>query len=355
VNQTAQKNLEVIDLRSDTVTRPSQAMRAAIAAAPVGDDQYGEDPTINRLQEQVASMLGKEAALFVPSGTMANQVALRVLTRPGDDVIVSRESHAVWHEMGAGGANAGVQFSDIGARGIFTAEQMVAAIKPRGHVIYPPTTLVEIENTHNRTGGVIFPQAEIVRICAAARQHSVASFLDGARLWNVAVASGRALADLAAPFDLVSVALSKGLGAPAGSVLAASRDVIAAAVRHRRMLGGAMRQAGVLAAAGLYAIEHNIDRLADDHANARSIAQRLAQCANVELDAVSVQTNILVFKLRDGAPDAASVVTTARERGVLIFAFGPRTVRAVTHLDVTATQCVRAADVLAAIIEQRAN
>jgi threonine aldolase len=355
VSQTTVKSLEAIDLRSDTVTRPSQAMRAAIAAAPVGDDQYGEDPTVNRLQQQIASMLGKEAALFVPSGTMANQVALRVLTRPGDDVIVSRESHAVWHEMGAGGANAGVQFSDIGAHGVFTAEEMIAAIKPRGHVIYPPTTLVEIENTHNRTGGVIFPQDEIVRICAAAKQHGLASFLDGARLWNVAVASKRALADLAAPFDLVSVALSKGLGAPAGSVLAASRDVIAAAVRHRRMLGGAMRQAGVLAAAGLYAVEHNIERLVDDHANARSIAQRLAQCPNVELDTASVQTNILVFRLREGAPDAASVVTTARERGVLIFAFGPRTVRAVTHLDVTAAQCARAADVLAEIIEQRAN
>lgn len=346
---------ETIDLRSDTVTRPSQAMRAAIAAAPVGDDQYGEDPTVNRLQQQVASMLGKEAALFVPSGTMANQIALRVLTRPGDDVIVSRESHAVWHETGAGGANAGVQFSDIGTRGMFTAEELTAAIKPRGHVIYPPSTLVEIENTHNRAGGVIVLQDEIVRICAVAKQHGLASFLDGARLWNAAVASKRPLAELAAPFDLVSVALSKGLGAPAGSVLAASRDVITRAVRHRRMLGGAMRQAGVLAAAGLYAIEHNIERLAEDHANARSLALRLARCRGVELDAASVQTNILVFRLADGAPDATNVVNAARERGVLIFAFGPRTIRAVTHLDVTAAQCARAAETLAAIIEQGAD
>ena len=346
---------ETIDLRSDTVTRPSQAMRAAIAAAPVGDDQYGEDPTVNRLQQQVASMLGKEAALFVPSGTMANQIALRVLTRPGDDVIVSSESHAVWHETGAGGANAGVQFTDIGARGAFTVDELVAAIKPRGHVIYPPSTLVEIENTHNRAGGVIVPQDEIVRICAVAKQHGLASFLDGARLWNVSVASKRPLSELAAPFDLVSVALSKGLGAPAGSVLAASRAVITGAVRHRRMLGGAMRQAGVLAAAGLYAIEHNIERLADDHANASSIADRLAQCRGVDLDPASVQTNILVFRLSDGAPDATSVINAARERGVLIFAFGPRTIRAVTHLDVTAAQCAHAAETLAAIIEQRAN
>src|SRR5436190_21861239 len=170
-----------IDLRSDTVTRPTAAMRAAIAAAAVGDDQYGEDPTANALQERVAKLLGKEAALWLPSGTMANQVALRVLTRPGDDVIVSRESHAVWHETGAGSANAGVQFTDIGARGTFTADDVVAALKPRGHALYPPTTLVEIENTHNRSGGIVFPQHEVDRICAAARERKIATFLDGAR------------------------------------------------------------------------------------------------------------------------------------------------------------------------------
>ncbi len=344
-----------IDLRSDTVTRPSPEMRAAIAAAPVGDDQYGEDPTVNRLQEQIATLLGKEAALFVPTGTMANQVALRVLTRPGDDVIVSRESHAVWHETGAGAANAGVQFTHIGTRGIFTADETIAALKPRGHVLYPPTTLIEIENTHNRGGGIIFPQTEVERICAIARDRGVATYLDGARLWNVAVASKRVLADLAAPFDLVSVALSKGLGAPAGSVLAASREVIDRATRHRRMLGGAMRQAGILAAAGLYALENNVERLALDHANARLIGERLAQCAHVALDLATVQTNILVFTLRPDAPDAATVVSLAREQGLLIFAFGPRTIRAVTHLDVTDEQCVRAAEILAGIVEQRAS
>ena len=342
-----------IDLRSDTVTRPSPAMRSAIAAAPVGDDQYGEDPTVNRLQERIAALLGKESALFVPSGTMANQTALRVLTRPGDDVIVSRESHAVWHETGGGGANAGVQFTEVGSRGVFTAAEFLAAIKPRGHVVYPPTTLVEIENTQNRAGGVIFPQDEVERICAAARERAIASFLDGARLWNVAVASKRALSDLAAPFDLVSVALSKGLGAPAGSVLAASRELIGGAVRHRRMLGGAMRQSGILAAAGLYALEHNFERLAEDHANARLVAERLATSSKIELDLASVQTNILVFRLAPDAPDAAVVVDRARERGVLIFAFGPRTVRAVTHLDVSAEQCARAAAILLEIVEGR--
>ena len=344
-----------IDLRSDTVTRPSPDMRRAIAAAPVGDDQYGEDPTVNHLQERIAALLGKEAALFVPTGTMANQIALRTLTRPGDDVIVSRESHAVWHEAGAGAANAGVQFTDIGARGTFSADEVVAAIKPRGHVLYPPTTLIEIENTHNRSGGIIFPQDDVERICAAARERKISTFLDSARLWNVAVASTRSLAELAAPFDLVSVALSKGLGAPAGSVLATSRDVIGNAIRHRRMLGGAMRQAGILAAAGIYALDHNLERLAEDHANAKHIGERLANCRDVDLDIGTVQTNILVFRLRPDAPDAASVVSQARERGVLIFAFGPRTIRAVTHLDVSAEQCAHAAETLVAIVERRAR
>jgi len=340
-----------IDLRSDTVTRPSPEMRAGIAAAPVGDDQYGEDPTVNRLQERIAALLGKEAALWLPSGTMANQVALRVLTRPGDDVIVSRESHAVWHETGGAAANAGVQFTEIGARGVFTIEEFLAARKPRGHVIYPPTTLVEVENTHNRAGGVIFPQDEAEQVCAAAREHGIATYLDGARLWNVAVASGRTLAELAAPFDLVAVALSKGLGAPGGSLLAGSSDIIQGAVRYRRMLGGAMRQVGIFAAAGLYALDHNVARLGEDHANALRIAKRLAKSPRIILDLATVQTNILVFNLVAEAPDAPTVVARARERSVLIFAFGPRTIRAVTHLDVSREQCVRAAEVLAEIAE----
>ena len=342
-----------IDLRSDTVTRPTAAMREAMAVAPVGDDQYGEDPTSNELQRRVASLLGKEAALWLPSGTMANQVALRVLTRPGDDIIVSSESHAVWHETGAGAANAGVQFTEVGARGVFTAEAFVAACKPRNHVIYPPTTLVEIENTHNRAGGVIFPQAEIERICAAAREREIATFLDGARLWNVAIASHRPLAELAAPVDLVAVALSKGLGAPGGSLLAGSRALIERSIRYRRMSGGAMRQVGIFAAAGLYALDRHMDRLAEDHANARLIAERLAGSKRVIIDPAAAQTNILVFGLAPDAPDAATVVTRAKERGVLIFAFGPRTVRAVTHLDVTREQCERAAEILVEIVERQ--
>jgi threonine aldolase len=339
-----------IDLRSDTVTRPTPAMREAMARADVGDDQYGEDPTTNRLQEQMAALLGKEAALWMPSGTMANQVALLVLARPGDEVITAREAHAGWHEAGGAAANAGVQIVEVGERGIFTSAQFEAAIKPAGLPVFPSTTVVEIENTHNRSGGVVFPQDEVVRICALARERGLASFLDGARLWNAAAASGRSEAELAAPFDLVSVAFSKGLGAPGGSLLAGSRELIQRANRHRRRLGGAMRQVGIFAAAALHGVEHHRARLAEDHANARRLAERLAACAVVKLDLASVQTNIVVFHLKPGAPDAAAVVAAARARGVLLNAFGPRTVRAVTHLDVTAAQCDQAAAQLTALL-----
>jgi threonine aldolase len=340
-----------IDLRSDTVTRPTPGMREAMAAAEVGDDQYGEDPSINRLQERVAGLLGKEAALWLPTGTMANQVALRLLTRPGDDVIVSRESHAVWHEAGASGRNAGVQFTEIGTGGLFTAHDFRDACKPQGHFLYPGTTLVEIENTQNRAGGIVFPQPEIGRICAVARELGISSFLDGARLWNAAVASGVAPAIIAEPFDLVSVALSKGLGAPGGSLLAGSREMVGRAMRERRMFGGAMRQAGIFGAAGLHALEHHYGRLAEDHANARLIAETLLSSRSIVLDPATVQTNILVFDLAPGAPDAPTLVSLARAKGVLINAFGPRRVRAVTHLDVSRSDCGRAAGILAALAE----
>lgn len=335
-----------IDLRSDTVTRPTAAMRAAMASAAVGDDQYGEDPTVNELQARVADLLGKEAALWVPTGTMANQVALRALTRPGDDVVVSRESHTVWHETGAAAANAGVQFTEVGTAGLFTAADFLAVVKPRGHLLYPPTTLVEIENTHNRGGGLIFPQDEAVAICNAARTRGIATYLDGARLWNAAVATRRPLAALAAPFDLVGVCLSKGLGAPGGSLLAGAKDVVAACQRYRRMAGGAMRQVGIFAAAGLHALDHHVERLADDHANARALAARLAKSPRVQLDLATVQTNIVVFRLTADAPDAATVVSRAREQGLQLFPFGSRTIRVVTHLDVTREQCDSAAEIL---------
>ncbi|MCA9729154.1 MAG: low specificity L-threonine aldolase [Candidatus Eisenbacteria bacterium] len=340
-----------IDLRSDTVTLPTVPMREAMARTPVGDDQFGEDPTINRLQERVAEILGKERALWIPTGTMANQIALRTLTRPGDDVVVCAGSHTVHHETGASAANAGVQLTEIGADGIFSAEQFVAACKPAGHIVAPPTTLVEIENTHNRAGGVVVPQDRVERICRAARDRGVASYLDGARLWNASAATGHSPAALSAPFDLVSVAFSKGLGAPGGSMLAGSRTILERAQRYRRMAGGAMRQVGFFAAAALYALDHHLDRLAEDHANCRLLAERLALCPRVRIDLDRVRTNILIFHLTPDGPTAAEVVDAARDQGVLVFAFGPRTVRAVTHLDVSREDCEAAADRLTRAIE----
>jgi threonine aldolase len=219
--------------------------------------------------------------------------------------------------------------------------------------MYPPTTLVQIENTHNRAGGIVFPHVESERICAAAREHGISTYLDGARLWNAAVATGRSVGELARPFDLVSVAFSKGLGAPGGSVLAGPRELVRRAVRYRWMLGGGMRQIGILGAAGLYALDHNGDRLAEDHANARRMAERLAASPRIILDLATVQTNIIVFRLTGDAPDAATVIARARERGVLIFAIGPRVIRAVTHLDVSRKQCEEAGEILVGIAEGR--
>lgn len=339
-----------IDLRSDTVTLPSPGMRRAIAEAEVGDDQYGEDPSVNRLQDEAAALLGKEAALFLPTGTMADQVAVKLFTRPGDDVIVPWQAHVAWHEAGAAAAHSGVQFSPVGdERGIFTADDLREAIKPRGHLLYPPTTLVVVENTHNRAGGVVFPAEHAEAVCGVARDAGIATFCDGARLLNAAAALGRPAGELAAPFDLVSLSLSKGLGAPGGSVLAGRREDLDRAVRYRRMLGGAMRQVGFLAAAGSYALAHNVERLTDDHANARLLAEALARSRWIGIDPARVQTNILVFEVAD----AAAFVAGCRERGVLLNVFGPRRVRAVTHLDVDRAACLAAAEVMVTVAEDR--
>lgn len=337
---------DFIDLRSDTVTRPSDAMRRAMAAAEVGDDQYGEDPTVNLLQGRVAALLGKEAALFLPSGTMGNQIALKLLTRPGDDVILADETHMVWHEAGAGAANSGVQFTTAGKDGLFTADDFRAAVKPSGHMLFPPTTMVAVENTHNRCGGLVFPQNDAKAICAAARAMGIRSYLDGARLFNAAAASGLPVSELAAPFDVVSVALSKGLGCPIGSVIAGSKTDMTRAVRVRRMFGGALRQAGIIAAAGVYALDHNIGRLGEDHANARLIAETICDARGVKLDLKTVQTNIIIVNLADSAPDADEIAQRAKKSGVLLSVFGRKKLRAVTHLNVSRTDCVRAAEAL---------
>jgi threonine aldolase len=334
-----------IDLRSDTVTRPTPGMRRAIAEAVVGDDVWGEDPTVIALQERVAGLLGKEAALFVPSGTMANQSALLTHTRPGDEVLVGWGSHCMCYEAGAGAALAGVQFQVLGKDGLYTAADMEASLHG-ADVHLPPTSLVWMENTHNRGGGRIFPQPEVEAIAAAAHGHGLRVHLDGARLLNAAVASGRSPRELCAPVDSTSICLSKGLGAPAGSVLAGSRDFIERARRYRKMLGGGMRQVGILAAAGLYALDHHVDRLADDHRKARELAGALAGLPGVQLEPELVQTNIVIFDLAADAPEATALLAACRQRGLLLSQMSARRVRAVTHLDVDAEACRAAAAIL---------
>jgi threonine aldolase len=277
---------------------------------------------------------------------MTNQVALRTLTRPGDDVLVPTEPHIVMHETGAAAANAGVQFTTVGSAGTYTADQVREAVKPAGHIVYPPTTLLVAENTHNRAGGIVFPDDLLAAAVSMAREHGLATYLDGARILNAAVASGVEPARLTRGFDLIGMSLSKGLGAPVGSMLAGSKELIGLAHRYRRMAGGAMRQAGIIAAAGSYALANNVARLAEDHAHARLIAEVLAESDHIALDLSTVQTNIIVFFLADEpkVPDAATFVERCRERGVLVSAFGRRAVRAVTHLNVDAEGCLRAGD-----------
>ncbi len=303
--------------------------------AEVGDDVFGEDPTVIQLQDEVAILLGKEAGLFVPSGVMGNQLALRVHTSPGDEVILDSGSHIANYESGASGAISGVQLKTIdGKRGVLSASQVESAIRA-GYYWEPNPRLICVENTHNRAGGVVFPLKEIDSIAELGRRRGLALHLDGARLWNASAATGISEADYAAAFDSVSVCLSKGLGAPVGSVLAGSRAFIEEAHRFRKMFGGGMRQVGVLAAAGLYALHHHRGDLAQDHENAGRLAAGLASIDGFDLDAGEVETNIVVFDVaRTG--DALSVLDTMQQYGILMVPFGPSTIRATTHRDVSA-------------------
>jgi threonine aldolase len=338
-----------IDLRSDTVTRPTPEMRRVMASAEVGDDVYGEDPTVRDLEERLAELLNKEAALFVPSGTMSNQIALLVHTRPGDEVVIGEGAHCAWYESGAAAAWSGVQFQVAGSGGLFGARELEKAIKPPAYY-YPRTSLVAVENTHNRAGGRVFPLAAAQAVATCARRHGLALHLDGARLWNASAKTGIPEREFAAPFDTVNVCFSKGLGAPVGSALAGPKELIRQAHRFRKMLGGGMRQAGVLASAALYAMEHHRERLAEDHRAARAIAEVLAAAAGAEIDLETVETNIVVIRLPRAAPEA--VVNGAREAGVLLNATGPDSLRAVTHLDVSFDDAVDAARRLLTVIER---
>ena len=342
-----------IDLRSDTVTRPTEAMRRAMAAAEVGDDVYGEDPAVNQLQERVADLLGVEAALFVPSGSMANQIAIQIHCRPGDDVLAGRGSHSYLYESGAASAYGGVQISLLDGDGRFSADAVRAAFKADTHHA-PPTRLIMVENTHNMGGGLLWDRAELGRVQAVARELGLALHLDGARLWNAAIASGQSEREVAAGFDTVSVCLSKGLGAPVGSLVAGSREQMHRAHRVRKMMGGGMRQAGILAAAGLYALDHHRARLAEDHRNAAFLAGEVARVPGLAIGTASIDSNIVMVEVAGEAlGTAAELSARARERGLLFGAVAPRRFRLVTHLDVDRAACGRAAEILAGLVSGR--
>ena len=326
----------MIDLRSDTITQPTPAMRQVIAQAPVGDDVFGDDPTVNELEAYVARLLGKAAAVYMPSGTMTNEVALRVHTEPGDEVILESESHIYYYEGGGPAALSGVTCRLIkGQKGIFTAAALTESLRP-ADPHFPKTKLVCLENTHNRGGGRIYPLSTIEEIAQVCRAHDLRLHLDGARLWNACTAVGISESTYAAPFDTVSVCFSKGLGAPVGSALVGSKEQIQRARRFRKLFGGGMRQAGMIAAGALYALRHHRDRLQEDHANAQSLAEGLRQIEGIDLELDDVQTNIVVFRTQ--VMPASVLVQKLREQDVAVLAVGPHTIRAVTHLMVTAEQ-----------------
>jgi len=336
--------MATIDLRSDTVTRPTAAMRKAMAEAEVGDDVYGDDPTVHRLQDRIAELFGTEAALLVPSGTMANQIALRAHSRHGDEVIVGRDAHCWRNESGALAALAGLQ-TTVTTGPTFTADEVRAAYRGGDDPHLSLTRVVAIENTHSLSGGTCWDRAQLTGVIEAAHGLGLAVHLDGARIWNAAVAGGVPERELAAGFDSISACLSKGLGAPIGSMIAGRRDFIRRCLKLRKMYGGGMRQAGILAAAGLYALDHHRARIAEDHGNARALAERLAGVRHLRIDPARVQTNIAMIELERGT--AAAVVQHARGAGVLLGASGAQRIRLVTHLDVDRAAVLRAAEVIA--------
>ena len=325
---------KIIDLRSDTVTKPSEAMRKAMYDAEVGDDVYKEDPTVNRLESYSAELLGKEAALFVPSGLMGNQICLNVLTNPMDEVICEKDAHILQYESGAPAALSGIQLMPIeGKRGVFTAEQVEPYIRPTSAYYMPKTKVIEVENTHNRAGGTINPIDNIKSLKDLADKYNLYFHLDGARLWNASAATGISPAEYSQSFISVSCCLSKGLGAPVGSVIAGPKDLIDEAFRIRKAWGGGMRQAGVIAAAGFYALQNNIERLKEDHNKAKSLADYLNKSGKYEIDLEGVETNILMFKVVDKSVD--DLLEEAKKKGLLLSVGSVGYLRAVTHMDIS--------------------
>ncbi len=337
---------DLLDFRSDTVTRPTPQMRAALADAVVGDDVFGEDPTANRLQARVAEVLGKEAAVYVPSGTMSNLIGVRLHCRPGDELICEAGCHIFNYEQAGYAQLSGVAVRPVqGEYGVLRLEQLEDLIRP-DDAHYVRTRLVSLENTHNRGGGRIQPYQTVEAICGWAHGAGLRTHLDGARLFNAVVATGIEAADWARHFDTVSVCFSKGLGAPVGSALAGPRDLIAEAFRHRKVLGGGMRQAGVLAAAALYALENHVDRLADDHANAKRLAEGVRGIDGLDLDPDRVDTNMIFFRVDPARGTAREFAEALHKHGLLMLATAPTKIRAVTHLDVNAEDVDRAIAIL---------
>jgi threonine aldolase len=330
-----------VDLRSDTVTRPTPGMRTAMAEAIVGDDVYGEDPTVTELERRIAALLGHEAAVFVPSGSLGNQLGLRLLVRPGQELVCDSLAHVARAELGAAAVFSGITFRTWAAtRGLLDVDAVRDLISPNAGPYLVSTAAIEVENTHNFGGGTVQPPDQVAAVQKLAREHGLAVHLDGARLWNAHAATGTPLPELAAGFDTVSVCLSKGLGAPVGSLLASSAERIREARVWRKRYGAGMRQVGVLAAAGLYALDHHVARLADDHARAKRLA------AALDVDPSTVDTNIVVLDV----DDAAAVAVAAAEQDVLVSALGPRLLRLVTHLDVDDDGVDHAIDVLAPLV-----
>ena len=341
-------NLIKIDLRSDTITQPTPAMRQAMAIAEVGDDVFGDDPTVNALESYTAQLLGKEAAVYMPSGTMTNQVALRLHTEPGDEIILESEAHIYYYEGGAPAALSGVMCRLIkGDKGVFSAGDLQKVLRP-SDPHFPKTRLVCLENTHNRSGGRVFPLAEIEAIAQVCQAHDLKLHLDGARFWNACIATGVSEADYAKPFDTVSVCFSKGLGAPVGSALAGSAAQMQRARRFRKMFGGGMRQVGIIAAGALYALRHQRSRLQADHDNAQILAKGLQQVAGIQINPEEVQTNIVVF--HTPGISAAAVAQELTERGVGVLAIGAESLRAVTNLMVTEAQVRVVPEQVAAVL-----
>lgn len=340
----------MIDLRSDTVTKPSAEMRKAMYEAEVGDDVFKEDPTVNKLEEYAAELLGKEAALFVPSGVMGNQICLNVLTNPGDEVICDEDSHIFNYESGSPAALSGIQLRPItGKSGVFTTEQIKPLIRLASAYYMPRTKVVEVENTHVRAGGTIWPIENIISVKKLVEEYGLKYHLDGARIWNASVATGISVKEYASYFDSISCCLSKGLGAPVGSLIGGSKDFILEAYRVRKGWGGGMRQVGIIAAAGLYALKNNISRLTEDHANAKYLAGKINELPNAVIDLKTVQTNIVSFKPLHISVD--EVIENCKQNGLLLSTGKVGWIRAVTHLDVNSEQIRNAAEIISKVLK----